>query len=348
MGNTPAIGLRVTLEGVETTEARLKAARAEVRQIKKDLQDAVKTGQDVEKQFKRLNEAYANVDRIKASGKGMSQSGLARGVGGGGMQFNTTSRSSGGNRGFFDGGNIRGRMGDAKDALQAAQGIATGDYSQAARAIASPSGLAGGLYAKAGAAGGLALVGVTAAFNALEGTKKLNQDESSRLDARTKLRDTLLERGNKYGMRGTDKEAKRLEGMQFQQDTKDLGFWEKLGLNIQGNSDALDAQLAAWGVKTIDARMKEASQTVQKQYAEATKHTEEAMKAAGLGDLARAQKEQNAALNSATGAARTIVAQDIAAQGTPAEQYLRAENVRRFNAEYTQLHDKRGSLRTGD
>jgi hypothetical protein len=72
-------------------------------------------------------------------------------------------------------------------------------------------------------------------------------------------------------------------------------------------------------------------------------HAESAHKAAGLGDIGRAEKE----LNTANVAVRNqFNLQET--YGSATEHYWRQENVRRARQEYTQFQQRRGNLRTGD
>jgi len=343
MGSSPAIGLRVTLDGVETTEQRIKVAKAEVRQIKKDLQDAVKTGGDVERQFKRLNEAYAKVDQLRA-GRGGSPSGLSRG--GGGMSFNTTQTARGGNFG----GGIRGGINDARDVGGIASGLSQGGAAGAAEALRSASGLARG---KGGFIGGAATPLALLAFAANEydaGMKGIERSSKAKYSAFESLR--ALEDFN--GDRATMKKSEKLQGGYKREAVQGLGAFDNFvqdsrlfntsvaGFSLKGVTDAIGVTSRIEDIdEKAEAKFKEES-------AKLIAHTEAAYKAAGMGDLARAQREQEASVADMSPAGRAEAYKVMVAQGTPGEQYLRAQNVKRFNAEYTQLHNKRGSLRTGD
>jgi hypothetical protein len=74
-------------------------------------------------------------------------------------------------------------------------------------------------------------------------------------------------------------------------------------------------------------------------------HLQQAFKSAGMGDIARAVEEQQAAMAQTKGSSQ--LARYVTAQGSAMELYFRSENVRRFNKEYAASQNTRPKMRTG-
>ena len=346
-GNVPAIGLKVQVDGVQSAAEKLKAARAEVKQIQKDIAQAAKDGKNVEDQFKRLKKAQDEVANLKTAMKGGSPSGIARG--GGSFQFNTArSVSSGGRMNL--GSEVRGISNDARDVGGIFNGLSTGGVQGTTEALRSASGLIRGKF---GAIGNLAVplaLAASAVQEYGEGMADIDKSYKSTYGAFNTIRG-LEDLG---GGRATIKRSEFVKNQYRKDVVNNLGAFD----NFAQESRLFNTSIAGFSLKGVTdyfgltTRLGELDEKAEEKLGQeidkAKARLKEAAKAAELGDIARAQSEQDAARGETSPAGRGEVSRLIAAQGTPTEQYMRAQNVRRFNSEYTQLWNKRGNPRTGD
>jgi hypothetical protein len=338
MGNAPTIGLKVELDGIKSGADKLKAARAEVKVIQQEIAAAAKAGENVEKQFDRLKKAQDEVTRQKTAMKGGSPSGMG---GGGSFQFSTGSGlSSGGGTYAFK-----------QQRMAAGGGTSLNGISNGMFTIANARRAERGFEVASRAIG---LSGLITAFIGQEDPQKESDDKYQR--AKDKIK------------KATEADKKKI------QMVKDVAL-------LSGNPIAIAASQVAGviGESIIDSGAKEATDAIGKKHitdlvessgvtgygsGESTLTARAApileqygadddrFKAdldAALADRDKAYKQ--AALGNLEPAAELANKSNrnfLTTRITPTEMYLNAQRVRDFNANYTQMFNKRGSPRTGD
>lgn len=339
----PSINVKLdpaVFAAVDQVGSAVKAQRAVVRDLEREVRAMAKTGQDVSKDLAgRLSKARTdleNLEGLKAAGRGRS------GGGSSGPSFRRGDADGGGAFGNESlGHTFRHDRRAFHETAEIARGFDRGGPEGAGDILRGASGLAG-----RGTALGVGLVGLALAVRELDAGLK---DNEQHFEARKAARVDVAASQQDLGERATEKLDAALLKRFKDAEVKKLGWFDRgaqrydkrsgnlIDMIVRGGSDAL-------GFSTRDGALeKQAEDELKKGLEAARHHAEQAYKAAGLGDVGRAEKEINAA--------NVAVRNQFNIQetfGSAVELYLRQENVRRARAEYTQFQQRRGTLRTGD
>lgn len=335
-------------EAQKAIKAENKALRAEMRQAQREGRAITA---EMEQRFARLAELQNRVDRRKAE--------IAERSVNVGRSVDAFSRRSSAFGGGFEVGSIgrrdiRRSVNDARDVFDIGRGVMTGNIGDIGRGVL---GLGRESIAATGLAGAAAAGAVATMIAAYQGTTQLNKDASKYIQSRSKFTQELNEMERAAGMslstnRDVDAQVKDLYADEFSK----LSDWQRLGAGLHETADGsvtgrlMEALAVRMGWKSKDAMLAELSEKkieeLKKGFSEAQPALAAAEKAAGMGDVTRAQEEQQRVIAIASN--NPIVAKQLRDQGSPVEQFMRAERLRESEAMYAASKMKRGYLRTGD
>jgi ribosomal protein L12E/L44/L45/RPP1/RPP2 len=321
--STPAIGLKVQLDGVKSGVDKLKGARDEVRQIQKEIAQAAKDGQNVEKQFERLKKAQDEVSRQKMAMKGGSPSGLA----GGGGSFSSGRGGMGSYE--FNRGRIAQNTGGG--------GLSSFGYEDAKRGV---RGL--GLVAQA--------IGASGLISDFLGKDKKEDPSDDRYVAMKQEARSYAD-GKKKNI-NTVRNVARLTGNPIFIAAAEIGG----ALGDAAVNDELESAEKAIGTQHIRDILKTANvgtpeEKIRGIVAKYDGDDEKFEKDLASAMAAQAKAYAMAATGNLDEANALIAKSNTNFQTTrmgAAEMYINNERARAFNANYTAMFDKRAAPRTGD
>lgn len=222
---------------------------------------------------------------------------------------------------------------DLNDVVDIFQGLGRGGWKGAAGALRGLKGFA----PNAGvAAVGIGLVAAGASAIS-EGLDDLNKQ----LDAPQKARNAMLALQKVTGVRATNRMASDIHQRYRKSEIEKLN-WVDRSINQTPMDGVIKGVFDVLGLSTRDGEIDARANTAEEgAVTKASQLIANGYRLAGMGDLASAQTEMNAA-NVALTVNRT------AALGSPAEIYLRQDRAKYAALQYTQLEGKRPMLRTGD